>query len=296
MLFFAMAASIMAVCIIAIHKVAKYIGRELPLSSLVLCGISAISINFLIISVMPFLTKTYYYILGTMIVFAATGTTCYNKYLLYRKSRPNIANIPQVDPDDSVLAAAMMHTESPVPQNETKPKVMEPSWEAIPILSDILDISVESTADTAIDMTEADDALYSQPAPIADDTYTATAVDEPMPGITVEPDISSPAPLESMKTLDDILDFAFEQTHSQPQAAIQAYKYALERYRSDEYAPFIVIDMVNLYQAQEQYLEAMDCIYQAMELPAIQENPATRQNFQSYLSQIQALYHSKEPR
>ncbi len=284
MLFFAMVASIMAVCIIAIHKVAKYIGRELPLSSLVLCGISAISINFLIISVMPFLTKTYYYILGTMIVFAATGTTCYNKYLLYRKSRPNIANIPQVDPDDSVLAAAMMHTESPVPQNETKPKVMEPSWETVPILSDILDISVESTADTAKDMTE------------ADDIYTATAVDEPVAETTVELNISSPAPLESMKTLDDILDFAFEQTHSQPQAAIQAYKYALERYRSDEYAPFIVIDMVNLYQAQEQYLEAMDCIYQAMELPAIQENPATRQNFRSYLSQIQALYHSKEPR
>ncbi len=284
MLFFAMAASIMAVCIITIHKVAKYIGRELPLSSLVLCGISAISINFLIISVMPFLTKTYYYILGTMIVFAATGTTCYNKYLLYRKSRPNIANIPQVDPDDSVLAAAMMHTESPVPQNETKPKVMEPSWETVPILSDILDISVESTADTAKDMTE------------ADDIYTATAVDEPVAETTVELNISSPAPLESMKTLDDILDFAFEQTHSQPQAAIQAYKYALERYRSDEYAPFIVIDMVNLYQAQEQYLEAMDCIYQAMELPAIQENPATRQNFRSYLSQIQALYHSKEPR
>lgn len=284
MLFFAMVASIMAVCIIAIHKVAKYIGRELPLSSLVLCGISAITINFLIISVMPFLTKTYYYILGTMIVFAATGTTCYNKYLLYRKSRPNIANIPQVDPDDSVLAAAMMHTESPVPQNETKPKVMEPSWETVPILSDILDISVESTADTAKDMTE------------ADDIYTATAVDEPVAETTVELDISSPAPLESMKTLDDILDFAFEQTHSQPQAAIQVYKYALERYRSDEYAPFIVIDMVNLYQAQEQYLEAMDCIYQAMELPAIQENPATRQNFRSYLSQIQALYHSKEPR
>ncbi len=284
MLFFAMAASIMAVCIITIHKVAKYIGRELPLSSLVLCGISAITINFLIISVMPFLTKTYYYILGTMIVFAATSTTCYNKYLLYRKSRPNIANIPQVDPDDSVLAAAMMHTESPVPQNETKPKVMEPSWETVPILSDILDISVESTADTAKDMTE------------ADDIYTATAVDEPVAETTVELNISSPAPLESMKTLDDILDFAFEQTHSQPQAAIQAYKYALERYRSDEYAPFIVIDMVNLYQAQEQYLEAMDCIYQAMELPAIQENPATRQNFRSYLSQIQALYHSKEPR
>lgn len=285
----------MAVCIITIHKVAKCIGRELPLASLVLCGLSAISINFLIISVSPFLTKAYYYILGTMIVFAATGTTCYNKYLLYRKSRPAIANMPQAVPDDSVLTAAMMHSEAPVSQSTAIPEATEPLLEVESVPSESLDTLAESTTDIAREELKTDHILCSLPT-TTDDTSACVHVVEPVTEIMVEPETTSLVLPESMETLDDILDFAFEQTHSQPQAAIQAYKYALEHYRSDEYAPFIVIDMVNLYQDQGLYQEAMDCICQAMELPAIQENPATRQNFQSYLSQIQALYHSKEPR
>ena len=85
MIFFIVAAAVMAMLIVSIHKLAGHFGCELPLSSLVLCGVCAIVINFVIISVTPFLTNSYYYTAGAMILFAAFGTTCYNKYLLHRK-------------------------------------------------------------------------------------------------------------------------------------------------------------------------------------------------------------------
>ena len=95
--FFVIAASIMSVCIISIYKIARKLGADISLSALVLCGVSALIINFMAIRVNPFLTKTYYYILGTMIIFAATGTTCYNKYLLYRRSRLAVHGAPSED-------------------------------------------------------------------------------------------------------------------------------------------------------------------------------------------------------
>lgn len=285
LLFFVMAASIMAASIIAIHKIAGHFGMMLPISSLVLCGISALIINFLIISVTPFLTNAYYCMLGTMIVFAATGTTCYNKYLLYSKARSAETCLSQTASADSMPAGTIVQDKAsvaldePVPDlspnvsSEAEPILEEPMQDKSPVAAEIIPVMASSGIDIP-----------------AEDHESAISEDLPKPA-TVPHEL-----LESMETLDDILDFAFAQASSHPKAAIQTYRYALERYRSDEYAPFIVIDMVNLYQSQEQYLEAMDCIYQAMELPAIQENPATRQNFQVYLSQIQALYNSRESR
>lgn len=87
MIFFITAAGVMALLIVIIHKLAGRFGCELPLSSLIICGICAIIINFVIISVTPFLTNAYYYTAGLMILFAAFGTTCYNKYSLSRKIR-----------------------------------------------------------------------------------------------------------------------------------------------------------------------------------------------------------------
>lgn len=72
----------MSVCIISIYKIARKLGADISLSALVLCGVSALIINFMAIRVNPFLTKTYYYILGAMIILQppaqpAIISTCY---------------------------------------------------------------------------------------------------------------------------------------------------------------------------------------------------------------------------
>lgn len=237
----------MSVCIIAIYKIARKLGAELSLSALVLCGVSALIINFMAIRVNPFLTKTYYYILGTMIIFAATGTTCYNKYLLYRRSK--------------LAVHGALSEDEEITQVTSEPET-------------IVEAEVTEEPETIVE---------------------AEVTEEPETISEVQPAEEAPVPTlpVGLDSMDDLLDFAFAQTGAGAyDLALLAYSTALEQYRNDDYAPFIVIDMVNLYKSQGRYQEAIDCVHNAMDIPAIQENPAYQQNFQNYLAQLKSISHS----
>ncbi|MDY5052555.1 MAG: hypothetical protein SPE92_02865 [Anaerovibrio sp.] len=235
----------MSVCIISIYKIARKLGADISLSALVLCGVSALIINFMAIRVNPFLTKTYYYILGAMIIFAATGTTCYNKYLLYRRSRLAVHGAPSED-------------------NEITQVTGEPET--------IVEVAEEPEIMTEAEVTE-------EPETTAE---VQQAVEAPLPTLP-----------EGLDSMDALLDFGFAQTGAGAyELALLAYSTALEQYRNDDYAPFIIIDMVNLYKSQGRYQEAIDCVHNAMDIPAIQESPAYQQNFQNYLAQLKSISHS----
>ena len=235
----------MSVCIISIYKIARKLGADISLSALVLCGVSALIINFMSIRVNPFLTKTYYYILGAMIIFAATGTTCYNKYLLYRRSRLAVHGAPSED-------------------NEITQVTSEPET--------IVEVAEEPETTAEAEVTE-------EPETTAE---VQQAVEAPLPTLP-----------EGLDSMDALLDFGFAQTGAGAyELALLAYSTALEQYRNDDYAPFIIIDMVNLYKSQGRYQEAIDCVHNAMDIPAIQESPAYQQNFQNYLAQLKSISHS----
>lgn len=235
----------MSVCIISIYKIARKLGADISLSALVLCGVSALIINFMAIRVNPFLTKTYYYILGAMIIFAATGTTCYNKYLLYRRSRLAVHGAPSED-------------------NEITQVTGEPET--------IVEVAEEPETTAEAEVTE-------EPETTAE---VQQAVEAPLPTLP-----------EGLDSMDALLDFGFAQTGAGAyELALLAYSTALEQYRNDDYAPFIIIDMVNLYKSQGRYQEAIDCVHNAMDIPAIQESPAYQQNFQNYLAQLKSISHS----
>ena len=235
----------MSVCIISIYKIARKLGADISLSALVLCGVSALIINFMAIRVNPFLTKTYYYVLGAMIIFAATGTTCYNKYLLYRRSRLAVHGAPSED-------------------NEITQVTSEPET--------IVEVAEEPEIMTEAEVTE-------EPETTAE---VQQAVEAPLPTLP-----------EGLDSMDALLDFGFAQTGAGAyELALLAYSTALEQYRNDDYAPFIIIDMVNLYKSQGRYQEAIDCVHNAMDIPAIQESPAYQQNFQNYLAQLKSISHS----
>lgn len=263
----------MSVCIIAIYKIARKLGAELSLSALVLCGVSALIINFMAIRVNPFLTKTYYYILGTMIIFAATGTTCYNKYLLYRHSK--LAVHGALSEDEEITQADLQEETDELPETQT---TSEPET--------IVEAEVTEEPETIVEAEVTEEPETTAEAEVAEEPETISeaqpAEEAPVPTL--------PVGLDSM---DDLLDFAFAQTGAGAyDLALLAYSTALEQYRNDDYAPFIVIDMVNLYKSQGRYQEAIDCVHNAMDIPAIQENHAYQQNFQNYLAQLKSISHS----
>ena len=273
----------MSVCIISIYKIARKLGADISLSALVLCGVSALIINFMAIRVNPFLTKTYYYILGTMIIFAATGTTCYNKYLLYRRSRLAVHGAPS---EDEKITQATSEPETIVETEVTEePETMvEAEVAEEPEIMDEGEVAEEPETTAEAEVAEEPEIMTE--AEVAEEPET---ISEPQPAA----EVPVPTLPEGLDSMDALLDFAFAQTGAGAyELALLAYSTALEQYRNDDYAPFIIIDMVNLYKSQGRYQEAIDCVHNAMDLPAIQESPAYQQNFQNYLAQLKSISHS----
>lgn len=329
MIFFIIAASVMSLLIVLIHRLARHFGCELPLSSLVLCGLCAIVINFVIISVTPFLTKSYYYNAGAMITFAAFGTTCYNKYWLHRKLRlagsAQLDAMPQEQDETGMVSGTL--PEAQEEPDEATIRTEEPDGATIRTEeSDGATIHTEepdaATAGTetnsavtaAVEMTVSADAADA--ADTDTDTHTTTAADEAAGTETVADDRTAKddiatldstdtdgaaaddklaATLAAMTTMDQLLDFAFEHTlQKEHPVALAAYTEALARYREDSYAPFIVVSITNIYKELGDYQAAIDSIQSAMNLPALTENESIRKQFEDtrlYLTATKNVLH-----
>ena len=271
----------MSVCIISIYKIARKLGADISLSALVLCGVSALIINFMAIRVNPFLTKTYYYILGAMIIFAATGTTCYNKYLLYRRSRLAVHGAPS---EDNEITQVTSEPETIVEVAEEPETTAEAEVTEEPETTAEAEVTEEPETTAEVEVTEEPET-----------TAEVEVTEEPETTAEVQQAVEAPLPTlpEGLDSMDALLDFGFAQTGAGAyELALLAYSTALEQYRNDDYAPFIIIDMVNLYKSQGRYQEAIDCVHNAMDIPAIQESPAYQQNFQNYLAQLKSISHS----
>lgn len=85
--------------------------------------------------------------------------------------------------------------------------------------------------------------------------------------------------VESLDTLDGLLDFAYEQAAHEPAAAICAYRQAIARFPEDSYTPFLIIELGNIYKEQAAYQDAIDAYQHALSLPIIAANDAIRQEF-----------------
>ena len=293
-MFFIIAASVMSLLIVFIHRLARHFGCELPLSSLVLCGLCAIVINFVIISVTPFLTKSYYYTAGAMITFAAFGTTCYNKYWLHRKLRlagpAQLDAMPQEQDETGMVSSTL--PEAQEEPDEATIRTEEPDAAKA-------GTETNSAVTAAVEMTVSADAADTD---TDTDTHTTTAADEAAVTETVADDRTAKddiatidsadtdgaaaddklaATLAAMTTMDQLLDFAFEHTLQKDHpVALAAYTEALARYREDSYAPFIVVSITNIYKELGDYQAAIDSIQSAMNLPALTENESIRKQFE----------------
>ena len=100
----------------------------------------------------------------------------------------------------------------------------------------------------------------------------------------------SPELEEKIETLDDILDRAYsERSKGHIWQAIDFYRKALERYRNDEYAPFVAIDLGNVYKEEALYSKAIKIYEEALTLPAVERNTSTQKEFVKNLEYLRAV-------
>ena len=292
--FLAITAGIIAVCILAIQKIARLFSIELTRQSLVLCGVLAFSVNFCSISMSSYLTTTHFLLLGGLIIIASASATFYNRFLLSKKktipdsfvlpdeyNEANLEDEPTAEPElkaeTEPIARAKESPQpasAPIPEpvfsqpiydDPQEPAFQEPRFDDIP--------EPEYTGITI------DDILTSEPA---EETVETAAEEEEQ----IDWDEIAGA-VAFMDTLDEILDYAFEQRNQQHfQAALYAYGQAMVRYENDDYAPFIVIEMINICKQTGAYSDAIASYRRAMELPMVASSPSMLQDFQRNLDYI----------
>lgn len=103
-------------------------------------------------------------------------------------------------------------------------------------------------------------------------------------------EVAPPEESEEAETLDDILDKAYkERTKGHVWQAIELYKKALERYRNDEYAPFVTIDLGNIYKEQALYSKAIKIFEEALALPAVTRNEDIKKEFVNNLEYLRVV-------
>lgn len=95
---------------------------------------------------------------------------------------------------------------------------------------------------------------------------------------------------DTFETLDDILDKAYsERAKGHVWQAIELYKTALERYRNDEYAPFVAIDLGNIYKEEALYSKAIKIYEDALNLPAVKRNEEIKKEFAANLEYLRVV-------
>lgn len=106
--------------------------------------------------------------------------------------------------------------------------------------------------------------------PISDDNKTEEKEDDLE---MLEDHQNRSSNLPNFDNLDDLIDYARDKEDSREYfKAILAYRTALEKFRDDEYAPFVAIGLGNIYREQAEYSKAIQICEEAMDLPIVKND------------------------
>jgi len=96
--------------------------------------------------------------------------------------------------------------------------------------------------------------------------------------------------LQKLTSLDALLDYAYAQnTQHNYSIAIAAFQKTLHKYRRDSYAPFIIIELGNIYKNIGSYDEALAIYAKAFTLPAVSVDNVVKENFQMNIDYLRII-------
>ena len=297
--------SIMAVSIFLIYKLCHFFSIEIKWSSLVFCAVMAFIVNGAAISMSPFLDRAHYLRLGILVITAAAAVTIFNERLLRREEAvagnyTSLAteilapeDMPAPPPEEKLAA----ETPSPAPADGETATPADPAVAARLAAKQEAEEAVRAAEALAAEKAAAEKAAAEKAAAekaaaekaaaekaaaekaAAEKAAAEKAAAEKAAAEKAAHQQELQAKLGSMNSLDDILDFAYAAKDQQPQDAIFAYQEAIARFSDDDYMPFLIIELGNLYKEQADYRGAVATYAKAMHLPIIADNDAMRQEF-----------------
>lgn len=319
MSFLLITGSIMAASIFLIEKLCRLFGIELKRSSLVLCAVMAFVVNALAIALSPFLTHAHYARLFGLVVLAAGIVTLFNERLLRHDEAEQAAKaaaqqlpvgeMPHREKKAEEMAAvpeqkdvAEQPEEAPAPQATPKKAPAKPK--KAPVVPQKapakpqkapseMPAAKKQPAEPHLPLivgakgSAADQAARQLPAAAAKAPEETKPSASPRPVTIPAPAAAAIAAIDAMDSLDALLDYIL-QTDEVP-AKVYAARRALARYGSDSYAPFLMIELANLYKDNAAYASAIEVYAQALQNPIIADNAAMAEKFREALLYLRTV-------
>lgn len=262
MAFFLIVPSVIIVSIILIHGVASYMGVKISYGALFVCAALSFVALFGAIELSPNPDKFFFVHLGTIILPAALIVTALNYFLVVR------AKDKEADFTEEVRRVYAQQSNGEIYSSElAKERLKNVSAQTEKSFSAEKNFKAGENSDAK--RTFSDKESFEE-------------ILEAEKSLDVEFD-----------TLENFLEYAqAEKVQGHIAAAIVAYKKALDKYRNDDYAPFIAVDLSAMYREQAAYTKAIEVYEDALTLPAVKKNPDVTAEFKkklAYIKTVQAI-------
>ena len=98
-------------------------------------------------------------------------------------------------------------------------------------------------------------------------------------------------PVPAEKSMNALLDMAYEAAEKNPLRAIAAYRHALASYPDDSYIPYLIIELSTLYKRMGAYNAALALFDEALTLPVVAKNADMAQEFQRSRKALAVVSH-----
>lgn len=96
--------------------------------------------------------------------------------------------------------------------------------------------------------------------------------------------------LADLTELNDILDYAYElRNHNDIPSALLAFQKALQHFPTNDYMPFVVIEIGNIHKADGEYQKAIQVYEQALELPILASDETMKKEFMNNIMYLRLL-------
>jgi tetratricopeptide (TPR) repeat protein len=282
---------VMLISVLVIFKITNHFGLQLKIKPLLLCAFCAFWINLITLCIASYLTVSNLWFIFCSVLGSACAVTFYNEKLTTSRSDADALEIPK--------------SSHIVPNiEETIPVIGLPRASATETLDEMRTIT-EYTSCERIDerftvksfqVAESSVCIQKQKLPLDNKLYLLPVLITPTIEEQIEKDFESMKKqklsneLEKLDSLDEILDYAYGQKdQGQYVNSLFAFEHALRKYSNDEYAPFIIIEMGNIYKNIGFYDEALTIYAKAFSLSYVAVNNIVKEKFQMEINYLRII-------
>lgn len=269
-------------------KITNYLGLELDFRSLLLCALCASLITF----TLPLITAplaNYHFILALGItLLSASFITSYNERLIAHTILNQSGEFLPENQPQALIAAQPLALHQPY-HGTVAPLLTSKAVQVTAILDPITPLEKAPLSKLAV-TAETRKSQEKKPSLLLPALLLPTIIDVVRKDMENAKLLKLTAVLAKLNSLDSLLDYAYEQKNRNAyENSIFAFKQALERYGDDAYAPFIVIEMGNIYKNTGLYDEAIIIYNRAFHLPAVMEQPAIKEEFHNTITYLRIV-------